>query len=106
MDSLDFPNGNASARQDAIVVDRAALIKLLSAVADALEVSLSLDQLDDQPDLDAQQLQAVREEVRSARRNLLAGVRRVIDSIEQLPTAGLEQEEHPRDDAAGEQAGS
>jgi hypothetical protein len=89
MDNPDSRNGSAHTEQNLVVVDRAALLQLLTAVSGALEASLNLDQLEVESDLDADQLAAVREEVITARQDLIAGIRRVMGSVEQLPAANL-----------------
>jgi hypothetical protein len=76
---------------DLVVVDRSALRQLLTAVASALEASVSLDSAVQQEGLDAEQLALLRQEVLKARQDLAQGVRRVITSIDQLPRAQVEE---------------
>jgi hypothetical protein len=89
MDNPDSHNGSVRAEHNLVVVDRAALLQLLTAVSGALEASLNLDELEVEPDLDAEQLAAVRQEILTARQDLIAGIRRVMGSVEQLPAAKL-----------------
>lgn len=102
MDNPDSHNGSAHTEQNLVVVDRAALLQLLTAVSGALEASLNLDQLEVESDLDTKELAAVREEVLTARQDLIAGIRRVMGSVEQLPAAKLAPAEDNGDAAEKE----
>ena len=102
MDNPDSHNGSAHTEHNLVVVDRAALLQLLTAVSGTLEASLNLDQLEVESNLDAEQLAAVREEILTARQDLIAGIRRVIGSVEQLPAAKLAPAEDNGDAAEEE----
>ena len=93
MDNPDSHNGSARPEHNLVVVDRAALLQLLTAVSGALEASLNLDELEVESDLGAEEIAAVRQEVVTARQDLIAGIRRVMGSVEQLPAAKLARSE-------------
>lgn len=99
MDSANGPEGEIPIEQrDLVVVDREALRQLLSAVANTLQASQSLDAMEPPEDMDAERFEQVKETVTQARTALLDGIARIAESVEELPRAQVQPADEDRAD--------
>lgn len=96
MDNANGPEAETPIEdRDLVVVDRDALRQLLSAVANTLQASQSLETMQMPDDMDAERYEQVKETVAGARTALLEGIARIAESVEELPRAEVQ----PADDA-------